>query len=203
VAASPSARDGNDAGEELRVNANRLWTGGIATAVVAALVAVVGVLIARGLFDVPVLAPTEDGVLGNASTARLALVAAGAALAATGLMHLLLLSIPRPWQFFTWIMSLATLAAVLAPFSTGAAIATKGGHGGDQPRHRGRHRVAGVRGRDQRRPPRQASPAAGLMMLGGPHMSPLLIATIALVPASILAILALGSYLEDWLARRR
>ena len=97
----------------------------MATAVVAALGAVVGVLIARGLLDVPVLAPTEEGVLGNANTARLALVAAGAALAATGLMHLLLLFIPRPWQFFTWIMSLTTLAAVLLPFSTDAAIATK------------------------------------------------------------------------------
>ena len=127
MAASPSAHDGHDAAEKLQVNANRLWTGGVATAVVAALVAVVGVLIARGLLDVPVLAPTEEGVLGNANTARLALVAAGAALAATGLMHLLLLLlfIPRPWQFFTWIMSLVTLAAVLAPFSTDAEIATK------------------------------------------------------------------------------
>jgi hypothetical protein len=125
VAVSPSARDGPDAVEKPRIDANRLWTGGVATAVVAALVAVVGVLIARGLFGVPVLAPTEDGALGNANTARLALVAAGAALAATGLMHLLLLFIPRPWQFFTWIVSLATLAAVLLPFSTGAAIATK------------------------------------------------------------------------------
>jgi hypothetical protein len=125
VAAFPSAHDGHDAVEKLQVNANRLWTGGVATAVVAALVAVVGVLIARGLLDVPVLAPTEEGVLGNANTARLALVAAGAALAATGLMHLLLLFIPRPWQFFTWIMSLVTLAAVLAPFSTDAEIATK------------------------------------------------------------------------------
>jgi hypothetical protein len=125
VAASPSAHDGHDAAEKLQVNANRLWTGGVATSVVAALVAVVGVLIARGLLEVPVLAPTEEGVLGNANTARLALVAAGAALAATGLMHLLLLFIPRPWQFFTWIMSLVTLAAVLAPFSTDAEIATK------------------------------------------------------------------------------
>jgi hypothetical protein len=125
VAASPSAHDGHDAAEKLQVNANRLWTGGVATAVVAALVAVVGVLIARGLLDVPVLAPTEEGVLGNANTARLALIAAGAALAATGLMHLLLLFIPRPWQFFTWIMSLVTLAALLAPFATDAEIATK------------------------------------------------------------------------------
>ena len=125
MAASPSAHDGHDAAEKLQVNANRLWTGGVATAVVAALVAVVGVLIARGLLDVPVLAPPEEGVLGNANTARLALVAAGAALAATGLMHLLLLFIPRPWQFFTWIMSLVTLAAVLALFATDAEIATK------------------------------------------------------------------------------
>jgi hypothetical protein len=125
VAVPSSAHDGHDAGEKLRVDANRLWTGGVATAVVAALVAVVGVLIARGLFGVPVLAPTEDGALGNANTARLALVAAGAALVATGLMHLLLLFIPRPRQFFTWIISLATLAAVLVPFSTGASLATK------------------------------------------------------------------------------
>jgi uncharacterized protein DUF6069 len=124
VTEPPSAQDGRDAGERSRVDANRLWTGGVATAVVAALVAVVGVMIARGLFQVPVLAPTEDGTLGNANTARLALVAAGAALVATGLMHLLLF-IPRPWQFFTWIISLATLAAVLVPFSTGAGVATK------------------------------------------------------------------------------
>src|SRR5207249_12211135 len=39
------------------VDAGRLWTGGVATALVAALVAVVGVLIARGLLEVPVLAP--------------------------------------------------------------------------------------------------------------------------------------------------
>lgn len=58
------------------VDAGRLWTGGVATALVAALVAVVGVLIARGLFDVPVLAPTGEGALGNASTLRRAAFAA-------------------------------------------------------------------------------------------------------------------------------
>jgi hypothetical protein len=50
--------DGTGRGR-LRVDAARLWTGGLATALVAALVAVVGVLIARGLFDVSVLAPPE------------------------------------------------------------------------------------------------------------------------------------------------
>jgi membrane associated rhomboid family serine protease len=109
----------------LRVDAARLWTGGLATALVAALGAVVGVLVARGLFDVPVLAPQGDGALGNANTARLAILAAVAALLATGPMHLLLVSTPRPFRFFTWIMSLLTLVAVLAPFMTGAKLATK------------------------------------------------------------------------------
>ena len=41
------------------------------------------------------------------------------------------------------------------------------------------------------------------MIRGGPTMSPLLVATIVLVPVAMLAILALGSYLEDRLVRRR
>jgi hypothetical protein len=104
------------------VDAGRLWTGGVATALVAALVALVGVLIARGLLDVPVLAPTDDGTLGNANTFRLAALAALAALLATGLLHLLLLSTPQPRRFFSWIMALATVAAALAPFLTDADL---------------------------------------------------------------------------------
>jgi hypothetical protein len=107
------------------VDAGRLWTGGVATALVAALITLVGVLIARGLFDVPVLAPTDEGTLGNASTLRLAVFAAVAALLATGLLHLLLLSTPQPRRFFTWIIALATVAAALVPFLTSADLAEK------------------------------------------------------------------------------
>jgi hypothetical protein len=107
------------------VNAGRLWTGGVATALVAALVALVGVLIARGLLDVPVLAPTGEGTLGNANTLRLAVLAALAALLATGLLHLLLLSTPQPRRFFSWIVALATVAAALAPFLTDADLDEK------------------------------------------------------------------------------
>jgi hypothetical protein len=107
------------------VDAGRLWTGGVATALVAALVALVGVLLCRGLLDIPVLAPTDKGTLGNANTARLAVLAAVAALLATGLLHLLLLSTPRPLQFFTWIVALATIAAALAPFLTDADLDVK------------------------------------------------------------------------------
>src|SRR5215211_4519716 len=88
-----------------RVDAGRLWTG--------------------GLFEIPLLAPTGEGALGDASTARLAGLAAGAALLATGLIHLLLVSTPRPGKFFAWIMTLATLIAVILPFLTDAEPSTK------------------------------------------------------------------------------
>jgi Family of unknown function (DUF6069) len=104
------------------VDAGRLWIGGVATAMVAALVALVGVLFCRGLLDVPVLAPTEKGTLGDSSTFELAGLAALAALLATGLLHLLLLSTPQPLRFFTWIVALTTVAAALLPFITDADL---------------------------------------------------------------------------------
>jgi len=112
------------------VNAGRLWAGGAATAVVAALFAVVGVLVGRGLFDVAVLAPQGAGVWGDADTFWYALGAALLSLVATGLMHLLLLFTPRPMLFFGWVMVLATVVAMLAPFVTendlGARLFTAG-----------------------------------------------------------------------------
>ncbi|MFI7061275.1 DUF6069 family protein [Kribbella sp. NPDC050124] len=100
-----------------RVNAARLWAGGAATAVVAALVAVVGILLARSVFDLAVLAPEGEGVWGDADTWTYAGCAAAAALVATGLAHLLILSTPSPLRFFRWVITLATLAAMLAPFA--------------------------------------------------------------------------------------
>ena len=40
-------------------------------------------------------------------------------------MHLLLLTTPRPRVFFTWIIGLATVVAVVFPFSTTAPLAQK------------------------------------------------------------------------------
>ncbi len=91
----------------------------------AALVALVGVLVCRWLFGIPLLAPKSDGAYGDVHTTAMVLVAAAAALVATGLAHLLLLSTPRPLTFFSWIVGLATVLAVLVPFSTSAPLTAK------------------------------------------------------------------------------
>lgn len=108
-----------------RVDAGKLWPGGIATAVVAGLVALVGVLVCRWLFAIPLLAPKQAGAYGDVHTTDLVLIAAAAALVATALAHLLLLSTPRPLTFFSWIIGLATILAVLVPFSTAAPLTAK------------------------------------------------------------------------------
>ncbi len=108
-----------------KVDARTLWSGGAATAVVAALIALVGILVSRWLFKVPILSPAGEGAWGNASTAGYTLAAAAVALAATGLMHLLLLAAPYPRVFFGWIIGLATVIAVVYPFSTTAPTSQK------------------------------------------------------------------------------
>lgn len=92
------------------IEAGRLWAGGAAAAAVAALVAVLGILISEDLVGVTIMAPK-----GHANIALYAVVSALIALAATGLMHILLLTTPRATRFFGWIMVLATLIAVVLP----------------------------------------------------------------------------------------
>ena len=107
------------------MDAGRLWAGGLATAVVAALIAIVGIVIARGIFHIPVLAPNRSGTWGDADTLTYALVAFGVGLFATALMHVLLVATPSPFVFFGWIIGLCTLVAALAPFATSAEMASK------------------------------------------------------------------------------
>jgi hypothetical protein len=108
-----------------QLNAGRLWAGGVATAVVAALVVIAGVYIARSILGIAVLAPKAAGSLGSSTTAVYAAVAAAGALLATGLLHVLLLETPRPLSFFTWITALADLILVVAPFSQPATLPSK------------------------------------------------------------------------------
>lgn len=107
---------------ELHVNTSRLWTGGLATAIVAMLVILVGTLLMRGVFGIPVLAPEEAGYLGDVGTVLYALLAGAAALAAVGLMHVLLSRAPRGRFFFGWIAGLAAAVAAVAPFTQAAPV---------------------------------------------------------------------------------
>jgi hypothetical protein len=106
-----------------RVNAGRLWAGGVATLVVVALVVVVGISLCRGILAIPVPVPTFTGGM---SDVTYVLLACGAVLVATALVHLLIAAAPRPLVFFGWIVFLATVIAVLAPFSN--SILGSGGH---------------------------------------------------------------------------
>lgn len=104
------------------VDAAKLWSGGAATAVVVALIAIVGILIARGVLDIFILAPGERGTWDAASATTYAICAAIGALAATALMHLLLLTTPQPGMFFGAIMLLLAVVVGVWPFTTGAKL---------------------------------------------------------------------------------
>ena len=106
------------------VDARKLWAGGAATALVAALIAFIALLVARGIFGIPVLAPTEAGAIGDATTIGLCSLGAAGALVATALMHLLLLTTPQPRTFFTTIAGLVTVALALTPFTLDTEAST-------------------------------------------------------------------------------
>jgi drug/metabolite transporter (DMT)-like permease len=113
-----------------RFSVVRLWAGGFAVALVAALAAAVAVLLVRGVLDIPVFAPEREGTMVLASTGQLALGAALAALAATAVLQLLLLATPQPGRFLAWIIVLGTAAAMLAPFNSLASWEAKAGTAG-------------------------------------------------------------------------
>ena len=103
-------------GKRVVIDAPRLWGGGLATAVVAALVASVGVLVCRNLLDVKLVEPPLLRVT-DSFAVNYALTAFVLALAATGLAHLLSVITPRPRVFFGWIIGLFTVATMVLPFA--------------------------------------------------------------------------------------
>jgi Family of unknown function (DUF6069) len=112
-------------GQRVRPDSGQFWAGAVATAVVAALIALVGILICRWTLNIPILAPAGDGAWGDAHTGEYALVAALVALVAAGLLYLLMLSTPQPDLFFRWIIGLVTLIVVVYPFSSSAPLDQK------------------------------------------------------------------------------
>jgi hypothetical protein len=107
------------------VNAGTLWAGGLAAALVAALAYVVGIVVTRGLFDIPMLAPATAGILGDGSTWSMAATAFVAGLLATALIHLLLIATPRPFKFFGRIVGLLTVLATVLPFTQDAELSAQ------------------------------------------------------------------------------
>jgi hypothetical protein len=107
---------------DIQPDPRRLWAAGGATAVVAALAALVGILISRGLAHVAILAPSGEGAWGDASTTLYVILAAVVALLATALLHFLLATTPHATQFFGWIMGLLIIVSMVIPLSLGADL---------------------------------------------------------------------------------
>jgi len=114
------------------LDVGRLWAGGAATAVVAGLVALFGVLVVQAVLRLAVYSSGAAGTFGGSATVVLCITAVLAALAATGLAHLLLTTTPRPLTYLSWIVGLATAVVVAMPFVTapslGLALAQAGIH---------------------------------------------------------------------------
>ena len=102
------------------VDAGRLWGGGLAASLVAALVALAGVLVLQGVFDIEltrsVLLLDVAGWVG----VDYALTAFVLTLLATGTAHALAVMTPRPRIFFSWIVGVATVCGAAVPFALDA-----------------------------------------------------------------------------------
>jgi hypothetical protein len=101
-----------------KVDAGKLWAGGLATALVAAGVGVAGVLAIRGLLKIAIL--SGRGQLVNEAIITVPLAAAAAALIATALLHLLMISTPRPSLFFNSLSAVILVVLVLLVFLANA-----------------------------------------------------------------------------------
>src|SRR5689334_12880166 len=108
-----------------KVEAGRFWQGTLFAAVVAALTAFVGLLIIRGLLDLPVLRRGDGGEVRQAATVWYLVVSMLGALAAGALLYLLLLYAPRPWTFYAWIAGLAIVAITLLPLTFDAPASSR------------------------------------------------------------------------------
>lgn len=111
-------------GKRVAIDAPRLWGGGVATAVVAALAAAVGVLVCRDLLHIKLVEPPLLSVT-KSFAANYAITAFVLALAATGLAHLLSVATPRPRVFFGWIVALVTVATMVLPFALEGSLEGK------------------------------------------------------------------------------
>lgn len=107
---------------DVEVVAKRLWAGGVATALVAAGIAFVGVLIINSIFEVGIQTAGRSGALVDNASTVIPVAAGIAALASTALLHLLLLTTPRPASFFSAIAVLVIVVLILQVFLADGTI---------------------------------------------------------------------------------
>lgn len=109
--------------EQTRADAGRLWAGGAVTALVAAGVALIAVLIMQRILHVSVRLPGGGHAQDPMTTLPIGAVLV--TLLATGVLHLLMATAPRAPHFFGWIASLALILLLLVVFLNDTKLITK------------------------------------------------------------------------------
>ena len=104
-----------------RLDQTRYWVGAALTAVIAALIGLVGLTVAHGILHVPVLL-ASGSTLAPVHYAVYGLAAAAIALVASGLYDAMVQVAPRPAAYYGWLAGIVTLLAGLLPFTTTAGL---------------------------------------------------------------------------------
>jgi hypothetical protein len=106
---------------EFELDQIRYWVGAGLTAVIAALVGLVGLVVAHGILHVPVAIGSGTDLTPLHAT-MYGLAAAGLAILAAGIYDGMLHVAPRPLAYYGWLTGILTLLAVLLPFTTSATV---------------------------------------------------------------------------------
>jgi hypothetical protein len=100
----------------LGLEVGRYWAGALATVIVCALIGLVAAFLLTDVFDLELQPPPD--MFGSGSTIVAWTVVGGLfALVAAIVLHLLVMSTPRPRTFFGWIVGLATVIFAALPFA--------------------------------------------------------------------------------------
>ena len=108
-----------------KVDGGRLWASGVATAVVAGLVAATVLFVGRSLVGVEILVAPPGGALEPLSYTKAFGLAAIMALVATAVLHLLLVVVPRGTAYFGWLTTLFLILSFGPIFSLSTPLEPK------------------------------------------------------------------------------
>jgi len=100
----------------LGLEVGRFWAGALATVVVCALIGLVAAFLLTDVFDLE-LQPPPDFFGSGSNLVIWTVVGALFALIASIVLHLLVMSTPRPRTFFGWVVALGTVILAAAPFA--------------------------------------------------------------------------------------